>query len=351
MSSSSNFIVNSADSGIGCFYRLLHWGPCIALTVIGIVSSCSIICDLQWWPPTTLWGGVHLIVFCFWVTATLYNFFNAAFLGPGHVPRNWAPKSKRDEDKLQQCIVCKGFKAPRSHHCRKCGKCVMKMDHHCPWINNCVGHFNHANFTYFLAFAPAGCLHGLCILIPSMYRAVTKNYFIRYGSEYDPIVTLSVTMFIFSMLAVGLAVGVIIAVGGLCIIQIRSIIKNETSIESWINDKAHWRRRDTDEEWIYPYDLGWRENLRQVFSSFYKSDGYRWTVKEGCNQYTLTVEQLQQKAEKRERAITYVATEKYNGSWFPISKGICVACCPPCVDEPRIPLLNGDKVSVTRWRK
>lgn len=38
---------------------------------------------------------------------------------------------------LQFCDVCSGFKAPRSHHCRKCGRCVMKMDHHCPYLN-CV---------------------------------------------------------------------------------------------------------------------------------------------------------------------------------------------------------------------
>ncbi|XP_030422487.1 palmitoyltransferase ZDHHC21 isoform X4 [Gopherus evgoodei] len=31
----------------------------------------------------------------------------------------------------------------RSHHCRRCGHCVRRMDHHCPWINNCVGEDNH----------------------------------------------------------------------------------------------------------------------------------------------------------------------------------------------------------------
>ena len=46
------------------------------------------------------------------------------------------------------------------------------MDHHCPWINTCCGHFNHGNFTYFLFFAPCGCIHALFILIPSIYKAL-----------------------------------------------------------------------------------------------------------------------------------------------------------------------------------
>jgi len=55
-----------------------------------------------------------------------------------------------------------------------CIRCVMKMDHHCPWINNCVGHFNHAYFTCFLFFTPCGCIHALCMLIPALYRAVYR---------------------------------------------------------------------------------------------------------------------------------------------------------------------------------
>lgn len=51
-------------------------------------------------------------------------------------------------------------------------RCVIKMDHHCPWINTCCGHFNHANFTYFLFFAPIGCIHAAIILICSVYRAL-----------------------------------------------------------------------------------------------------------------------------------------------------------------------------------
>ena len=31
-------------------------------------------------------------------------------------------KKKADEQYLQYCNFCEGFKAPRSHHCRKCNR-------------------------------------------------------------------------------------------------------------------------------------------------------------------------------------------------------------------------------------
>jgi len=42
----------------------------------------------------------------------------------------------------KECVLCNGVKPPRTHHCSKCGRCVMRMDHHCPWIGNCVGFKN-----------------------------------------------------------------------------------------------------------------------------------------------------------------------------------------------------------------
>jgi len=38
----------------------------------------------------------------------------------------------------------------RAHHCRACGKCVLKYDHHCPWIGQCVGARNHKFFLQFV---------------------------------------------------------------------------------------------------------------------------------------------------------------------------------------------------------
>ena len=73
------------------FWRIFHWGPLIALTIIALVSSFTILCDLQWWPPSSLGGFINIAVFLTWNALTLINFFNAAFLGPGYVPPQWKP--------------------------------------------------------------------------------------------------------------------------------------------------------------------------------------------------------------------------------------------------------------------
>lgn len=72
----------------------------------------------------------------------------------------------------------------------------------------------------------------------------------------------------------GFAVGVVLAVGVLFIIQLRIILKNETSIESWILEKAAYYSNEEDDlttnaksgkrRMPNPYDIGWRRNLQQV---------------------------------------------------------------------------------------
>jgi palmitoyltransferase len=70
----------------------------------------------------------------------------------------------------------------------------------------------------------------------SIFVCSFQQYYYYYTK--DPVVYLGLFGFIGSMFAIGLAVGVFLAVGMLFVIQIRSILKNETGIESWIIEKV-----------------------------------------------------------------------------------------------------------------
>uniref|UniRef100_A0A8D8JJQ5 Palmitoyltransferase n=1 Tax=Culex pipiens TaxID=7175 RepID=A0A8D8JJQ5_CULPI len=337
------------------FWRFFHWGPLTAITIIKSITFMTLYMNAMWWPPNRSLGGfINQTIFLILSASTGFNFVMASLIGPKFLPLRWRPKNPKDEQFLQFCSSCEGFKAPRSHHCRKCDRCVIKMDHHCPWINHCVGWGNHAYFTSFLAFAVAGCLHATVILFGSLYAGLHRDWYVYYGQYSKATVHLGLWSLILGVFNIGLAIGVIIAVGMLLFFQVRAIVNNRTGIEDWIVEKAKHRREGTEETFRYPYDLGKWKNIMQVASLTCSpiGNGVEWAIAEGCDQFTLTREQLKQKSEKRARTRTYSINRSVSGSWIPLwSQGCRVCLSPPLTDEPRIKLDVGDVVRVTRWRK
>jgi hypothetical protein len=103
-------------------------------------------------------------------------------------PRRAVPCTSPQDGAPRFCKKCSHYKPPRSHHCRVCDRCVLRMDHHCepqqlagagcragmcvvraqatgravqhtracplaaggaaagPWVNNCIGHANYLSF-------------------------------------------------------------------------------------------------------------------------------------------------------------------------------------------------------------
>ncbi|XP_067617345.1 palmitoyltransferase ZDHHC6 isoform X2 [Eurosta solidaginis] len=311
----------------------------------------------MWWPPNATFGGfLHQGLFLLLSSVATFNYVMATLTGPSFLPKQWKPNNPNDAGKLQFCKICEGYKAPRSHHCRKCDRCVKKMDHHCPWINHCVGWANHAYFTYFLTFSILGSFQASIILGFAFYRGVHRYWYLTHGYRHLATVQFTMISIIMTIIAMGLAIGVVIALGMLLYIQIKSILKNQTSIEMWILEKAMYRRycNSEEEDFYYPYDLGWKRNLSQVFNrkNLMQGDGIVWPVIDGCDQYTLTLEQIAQKAEKRARTKIFRCIRPATGHYLPIfSQGFRVCLSPPCTDEARIRLEPGDIIRVTRLRQ
>ncbi|GAB1867001.1 Palmitoyltransferase [Camponotus japonicus] len=326
--------------------KICHWGPLSALGIIKIITLMTIHCSKQWWSPQeSIPAATSFLLFFTLSGLTLFHFISAIFEGPGYLELKWMPENVTDKQYLQFCIVCQGYKAPRSHHCRKCNRCVLKMDHHCPWINTCVGHYNHGHFTAFLASAVSGCCVSTVILISWVTTVLSLKPL--------PFPPPSVCTLILVVFSIGLSIGVVLAVGMLLYFQMLAIVRNRTEIEDWILEKARYRRDDTDVEYVHPYSKGWHFNISQVFTLDCTpvGDGITWPVIDGCDQYTITREQLAQKLDKRKRARKYRVVKTASGSRFPIRHGCGVFCHPPCTDEPRIKLDIDDIVVVTRWKK
>ncbi|XP_032218931.2 palmitoyltransferase ZDHHC6 isoform X2 [Nematostella vectensis] len=331
---------------------ICHWGPLLALSIIITLFLGGLYCIILIYTPWHSLGAmVHLGVYLNWAFLILYNFLRGIWLGPGYVPFKWRPAKESDTECLQFCHVCQGYKAPRAHHCSKCNRCVMKMDHHCPWINNCVGHYNMKSFTLFLFFVPLGCTHCAIILFLCLYNEIAGNTHFEIHSS-QRLLPFDVYHLIFVTFCIGLSIGVTVAVGLLLYYQVKGIRINETAIESWIVEKAN-RPRPKGEVFVYPYNFGWKENFRQVlcWSHDYLGDGITWPVLPGCDQYTLTVEQLWQKELKRNRTVAHDVVKSYNGAILAWREGLWTCCSTPWTDESRMKIIPGDVVMVTRWRK
>ncbi|PAV57345.1 hypothetical protein WR25_13739 [Diploscapter pachys] len=332
-----------ADVMKGLGKRLLHYGPIVALCIIFFVGTVTSFFANMYLAIDTLPGTINLLVFLFWNYATITNMCLAAYVGPGY---------EEHESRLQWCTVCEGYKAPRSHHCSKCGRCCLKMDHHCPWVNNCVGHRNQGYFIRFLFYAICGCLHAFCMQISLLYVIFFGKWLVSDDLVRWDGFSLTLPLFFAFVIASALSLSVTLALSFLLYVQIKSVWKNETAIEEYIEAKIHHHGSVTGRRFVYPYNLGWKRNIRYVLGSYSgrpEGNGYWWPVLEGCDQYTLTEEQLALKKRKMQAARPGKAIGDFSSRRCLCLQFGCRTCCTqPIIDGGMLEVHTEDRVMLTR---
>ncbi|KAF0313988.1 putative palmitoyltransferase ZDHHC24 [Amphibalanus amphitrite] len=157
------------------------------------------------------------------------------------------------------CSACEATAPPRSWHCPICRACILRRDHHCTFTGYCVGHFNQRHFLLFLAYLALGALYSTVLNVIfimrvvggfhllSLLQLVMPTAMLVFGLDVSP---KQLYAFLFTLDLIGF-----LFVLALLLYHGQGALRGATNYE-----KVHRQ---------FQYDLGWKENLRQIF-------GTRW---------------------------------------------------------------------------
>lgn len=88
---------------------------------------------------------------------------------------------------MRICQACEALKPDRYYHCKRCEKCIYRMDHHCNWISNCIGQFNSKVYLHLLVHM---FIHSLLTLVVIAYNYASlfdvQQYAIYYLIDFIP---------------------------------------------------------------------------------------------------------------------------------------------------------------------
>ena len=236
------------------------------------------------------------------------SYYLAIKTSPGNPPVNYKVKSLGDPQGFwyKYCPKCRADKPERTHHCKTCGRCILKMDHHCPWTMNCIGYRNMPHFVRFLFWVLISGATGLWYHWGRLHHYwKIRNLPSYLISRTDLVMTIVCTLLLlfieFTLLLLFMR-------------TIDGLSKNVSTIEDWEQDRMHhvfyreafWLKvranfaklhhgesfpeltswkinyrelpkkssvplNFTFEDLVFPYDLGSSyENMKQSLGPFYQ---------------------------------------------------------------------------------
>uniref|UniRef100_A0A1D1YZH4 S-acyltransferase n=1 Tax=Anthurium amnicola TaxID=1678845 RepID=A0A1D1YZH4_9ARAE len=173
--------------------RFLSLPVVAVIALMGFVHYFTVYVFIEDWLSLGSSAGFYnALVFSFLALMSLASFFAAVLVDPGHVPASFVPDTEGSQGngvRLKYCDRCCSYKPPRSHHCRVCRMCVLKMDHHCLWINNCVGYANYKPFVIFVLYASSSSIYSMVMFVCSTLQNDHK-FIGRASLEYFHVSTI-----------------------------------------------------------------------------------------------------------------------------------------------------------------
>ncbi|MED6122782.1 hypothetical protein PIB30_043159 [Stylosanthes scabra] len=200
-------------------------------------------------------GTFNAAIFTLLASLSVFSFSVCVLSDPGHVPSSYVPdvegQASKDNAERKKCDKCYGYKPPRTHHCRVCKKCVLKMDHHCVWINNCVGYWNYKAFFVFSSYASLASIHSTILFICSVFLM-----------DRESVMGSSSKMFnvMYGTLAVALTTTLLTLSGW----HVYLILHNMTTIEYYEGKRAKWLAMKSGHSYRHPFSISPYKNITSV---------------------------------------------------------------------------------------
>ncbi|KAI5191717.1 palmitoyltransferase ZDHHC2/15/20 [Nematocida sp. AWRm77] len=148
-----------------------------------------------------------------------------------------------DESEMNICTICKTPKPTRSHHCKKCNRCLLLMYKHLDWVDICIGFTNYKFYIVFLFYS----------VILSILGILAFTYSLSYGSiafsefnDMDMTVPMIIALVAQGIFLVGISYELVVAV--------YSVLINQTPEE----------RKHPPEDKRISYDLGMYTNWKTI---------------------------------------------------------------------------------------
>lgn len=110
---------------------------CVIITIILVYENALIFYQHlfpYWWSRGDYGRFFFNLIVGHWLLInTVRHYYLGIVLSPGFVVDLKKKFSAEEELTLTKCSKCSVMRPSRAHHCKVCGKCVLRYDHHCKY--------------------------------------------------------------------------------------------------------------------------------------------------------------------------------------------------------------------------